>query len=103
MVRIRRLKRINHLEGRPYSWNQRYSAFLKSGFTPEEATWGADNKLKLGSSQVKSLREHRRRSIWWMRSQGLTRAEAIQRCSEELLGKLQQAEVPGYNIYLEVS
>jgi hypothetical protein len=103
MERTRKLKRINYVEGKSYIWNQRHSALLKVGFSEDEAAWGANRGVKLGSSQVKTAMEHRRRSVWWMRRQGLTRAQAIQRCSEDLLGALQRQEVPGYNIFLEVS
>jgi len=85
-------------------WHTRYGAFLKDGFTDEEATWGANEGLSLKDSDVKDVRKRRRASVrWYMDKYGYTRMKAIEMSSEDLEVKLQAAKVSGKNIFYEVS
>jgi len=85
-------------------WDVRYGAFLKSGFTDEEAKWGADNGLSLKDSQVKQIRRHRRDLVaWYMSRYGYTRIRAIEEASHDLETKLEMVGETELNLFYEVS
>lgn len=84
-------------------WAKRYNAFIRAGFTPEEATAGANEGLKLSDLRVQSIMEHREAHVEHYMDQGLRREEAILRCGEDLELKLEQLDIEGINLFYEVS
>ena len=101
--RIARARQRNVRDIRRY-WHTRYGAFLKDGFTDEEAKWGADEGLHLKAPQVKAVRRHRRALVaLYMEDYGYSRMKAIEKASEDLDAKLEDAGVTEKNIFYEVS
>lgn len=101
--RVARARQRNVKDVKRY-WNTRYGAFLKDGFTDEEAEWGAEQGLHLKDPQVKSLRKHRRALVaLYMKDYRYTRMKAIEMAAKDLDEKLENAGVTEKNLFYEVS
>lgn len=84
-------------------WKVRYNAFLKAGFTEEEAAWGANDGLSLKNPTVKKIIQHRKALIvLYIRDYGYPRTKAIQMASKDLDAKLDKANVEEKNLYYEL-
>ena len=80
---------------------------MRDGFNREEARWGADNRLRLGSSQVKLVRDFRKLFIKdYMKVFRATRAQAIKQAAAQLKGRNVRFGLTGAdvaNIFREIS
>lgn len=98
---IRRRARVAH-DKRKY-WNSRYKAFTKAGFTSEEAEWGCNNGLSLGSKQVQMLMAHRKNQVKWrMKEFGMTWDKAVEESAQDLETNLQN-KGEELNLFKEIS
>lgn len=91
-----------------FLWRARVAALMKDGFSREEARWGADNKLRLGGSQVKLVRDFRKLFIkdFMKTFKGTTRAQAIKQAAAQLRGRNVRFGLTGAdvnNIFREIS
>lgn len=84
-------------------WKSRYNAFLKSGFTEDEAYWGCKNGLSLRSKQVIKLMAHRKNQVKWrMEDYHLTWDEAVEESAKDLESRL-ESKGEDFNLFKEVS
>jgi hypothetical protein len=98
---IRRRARVAH-EKTKY-WDARYKAFIKSGFTEDEAYWGCKNGLSLGSKQVQKLMAHRKNQVKWrMKEFGMSWEMAVEESAQDLENKLQN-KGEELNLFKEIS
>lgn len=85
-------------------WNSRYKAFIKAGFTPEEAEAGANDGLSLRNKTVKRIiRLRKARVSFFMKDYGWSRAAAIAEASKDLETKLENAGQTEISLYYELS
>lgn len=98
---IRRRAGVAHDKSR--YWKSRYNAFLKSGFTEDEAYWGCKNGLSLRSKQVIKLMAHRKNQVKWrMKEFHLTWDEAVEESSKDFEDKL-DSKGEELNLFKEIS
>jgi len=84
-------------------WKGRYNAFLKAGFSEEEASWGCRNGLSLRSKQVKKLMAHRKNQVKWrMEEFHLTWGQAVDEAAKDLEGRLDNLG-EDMNLFKEIS
>lgn len=96
-------KRAGVAHDKSKHWRSRYTAFLKAGFSEEEATWGCRNGLSLKSKQVKKLMAHRKNQVKWrMEEFHLTWSQAVAEASKDLEGRL-DTRGEDMNLFKEIS
>lgn len=100
-----RKKKASVLRDKERYWASRFAKFIESGFSDDEATWGADQGLSTRNAQVKSIMKHRKFLVfnYYIGERHMTKADAIKKAEKDRKSKLPSAEIDEDNLFYEIS
>lgn len=86
-------------------WDTRYNAFLRAGFSEEEASSGANMGMSLRDEKVKLVMKHRKALIehYMGRHFNFSREKAVELAAKDLRTKLDDKGEDELILYYEVS